>query len=279
MRIFVGRAAAVCLLVTGVVASCSLGSLDELGANAGKDAGFDAVFEGPVEGGQCAPNKDCTGCADCKAWCACLSSNQAEQCLAACQGSGGGGAGGAGGSGGEGAAGGTGGAGASGGSGGVGASGGSGGVGASGGSGGVGGTTASGGAPGGGGGGSGGAPSGGGGSGGTAGAGTIACAGTPCNASTQFCCYQPPQASECRVAGQGCTGTRVRCDGKADCSMGQTCCGKLNGAQTEFNDVSCDANSCDGSYQRIFCHSSLDCPAGKICKQSLVAPAYTTCES
>lgn len=277
MRLGASHALLVGLVGVTCAQSCSLGSLDELGANVGKDAGFDAVFDGPVEGGKCVVNQDCTGCSDCMAWCACLASTQVKECLAACQGSGG--AAGAAGSGGAaGSAGTTGGGGTTSGGGTTGGGGtpGGGGTTTSGG----GGTTSGGGAPPGGGGtvGGGGAPPGGGGStsgGGSSGVGVVGCEKTLCSTATQFCCYDSNDPSSCKPIGMGCSGARVHCDGPEDCDGAQKCCGKLNGAQTEFNDVQCDT-SC-GSYERQFCHGAQDCPVGKACLASTIAPGYFTC--
>jgi len=113
---------------------------------------------------------------------------------------------------------------------------------------------------------------GGGGSGGGVG---IPCGLVVCTAGAQYCCADPPQQVECKLSGQGCTGSRVRCDGPEDCGQGQLCCGTLNGAQTQYNEVMCD-NNC-GSNERVFCHSTSQCATGT-CQVDSLLPSYSTCK-
>ena len=270
MRHPIIRSSLIALAALGVVHACSLSSsLDDLSANSGHhDAGFS--FDGPVEGGKCQVNVDCTGCVDCKAWCSCVAANNATECFNTCSGSTGGsggvtsGGGGAGGTptGGGGSGGVTSGGGGSGGV----PSGGGGSAGATSGGG-------SGGVPSGG--GSAGVPSGGGGVGGTGGTGggapgTMPCGSEVCDLSSMFCCIDSLSSSgSCKPNGSGCGGIKLECDGADDC-INHTCCADLNSGKIAKSNcqISC------GSGNLMLCTSSSQCPSGKSCVPGPLSPYY-----
>jgi len=274
-------------LASGVIAvACSLGSLDDLkGGDGPSDPRFDASFDGPVEGGQCAAGVDCNGCGDCLAWCQCVAASQIDSCLVACKGgaggadSGGGGIGGqsggnggtggpTGGTAGTGASGGTGGtpgSGATGGTSGSGATGGTSGSGATGGtsgSGATGGTSGSGGT---------GATSGSGGTGGvTPTPGTVLCGTTKCTIATSYCCVPLVGAGECKDNGASCSGSTVKCDGPEDCEGSQSCCLSTFPSQATCQPSGCATVVCGGTPSV--------CPQGKSCKPYALVQGYYTCQ-
>lgn len=249
------------VVLLGLLGGCSVSSLDGLGANT-NEHGVDASFSGPVPGGKCLVGQDCTGCVDCKAWCACVAPGNAAQCLDACLtdrwpeadagedvavGAGGtsgqAGAGGAAGATSGGAAGSSGTGGTE--DGGVIETGGSGASGGTGGSGGAGGTT-----------------------GGASDA--VSCGATTCNTSqNQYCCIDGPSFS-CQTDGTQCNGgVKLECDGPEDCGSSQQCCGEFLGA----NKRSYCASQCQWS----LCASSADCAGNKNCKPSSIVPTVKLC--
>ena len=252
--------AAWCCLV-----ACSLmSSLDELDENSGADASTT----------HCQTGVDCTGCAGCDAWCACLSSGSVAACVAQCLDGGGatGGVSGTSGIGGSGAGGSTGGI------------GGSGAADAS-----AGGT-----------GGSGTADASAGGTGGSAGSGTAGASGSDgsvavpfepgvvhcvatndCSLLTKHCCVSTQGTATCEGLTVACGGLSadIRCDGPEDCDQGEVCCGELTLgqyvtlAECRSTCASPDVIACGGEQTA--------CPSGDSCVPYVVfniTTPYTICK-
>jgi hypothetical protein len=87
----------------------------------------------------------------------------------------------------------------------------------------------------------------------------IACGAAECTSPAQVCCRSFQDAG-CINAADNCTGLKVECDEKADCTGGNVCCYGAFGAH------SCDTD-CNGFGNFQICKTSTECADAGTCKE------------
>ena len=113
--------------------------------------------------------------------------------------------------------------------------------------------------------------------------GSVMCGAGTCSLATEFCCrYVNGQAPACVPTNGTCLeGTDLLCDGPEDCDTGQVCCGRLVNSNfgRVYNRLSCSPpDDCTGTNDRVVCGSDpTQCPNGRICAASDVAPELRIC--
>jgi hypothetical protein len=105
------------------------------------------------------------------------------------------------------------------------------------------------------------------------------CNNAECAVPANECCNTGTNTEACLPAGMACSGNKISCDEKADCTGGQVCCLDVTNELTDAFTISCLATCGTGIGKAQICTTNAECSGGACSVYNCENNLTEACES